>query len=268
MRAHLLLQLPNWPQTLIRRRISGAFRVFAVIAAFSCALAAAPAASARSVTGEYTPAAVLTTDAPIVLASPGSGTALDQPGAEPMIVAPLIEAPAFAAPTAATPIAPSPSEPLAAPVSASVAEAPAESPAAAPSSAPVAPASASASRQATIAAAIAAAESMLGAPYSYGSAGPYAFDCSGFTRWVYLQAGIELPHYSGAQWANTIHIPIDQLQPGDLVFNWGFGGGDPDHVGLYLGDGMMIHAPNGGGSVRYDSIWWWTGASVAAGRLR
>ncbi|MSW45703.1 MAG: hypothetical protein F2837_07205, partial [Actinobacteria bacterium] len=122
-------------------------------------------------------------------------------------------------------------------------------------------------RQEAIATAIAAARSKLGAPYSYGSAGPYAFDCSGFTRWVYLQAGIELPHYSGAQWANTIHIPMDQLQPGDLVFNWGFGGGAPDHVGLYLGDGMMIHAPNGGGSVRYDSIWWWTGASVAAARL-
>ncbi len=243
MRAHLLLQLPNWPQTLIRRRISGAFRVFAVIAAFSCALAAAPAASARSVTGEYTPAAVLTTDAPIVLASPGSGTALHQPGAEPMIVAPLIEAPALVTPvlaTSATPATPAAAEPVA----------PAPDP-----------------RQEAIATAIAAARSKLGAPYSYGSAGPYAFDCSGFTRWVYLQAGIELPHYSGAQWANTIHIPMDQLQPGDLVFNWGFGGGAPDHVGLYLGDGMMIHAPNGGGSVRYDSIWWWTGASVAAARL-
>ncbi|CAB4322409.1 unannotated protein [freshwater metagenome] len=243
MRAHLLLQLPNWPQTLIRRRISGAFRVFAVIAAFSCALAAAPAASARSVTGEYTPAAVLTTDAPIVLASPGSGTALHQPGAEPMIVAPLIEAPALVTPvlaTSATPATPAAAEPVA----------PAPDP-----------------RQEAIATAIAAARSKLGAPYSYGSAGPYAFDCSGFTRWVYLQAGIELPHYSGAQWATTIHIPMDQLQPGDLVFNWGFGGGAPDHVGLYLGDGMMIHAPNGGGSVRYDSIWWWTGASVAAARL-
>ena len=168
MRAHLLLQLPNWPQTLIRRRISGAFRVFAVIAAFSCALAAAPAASARSVTGEYTPAAVLTTDAPIVLASPGSGTALHQPGAEPMIVAPLIEAPALVTPVLATPATPAAAEPVA----------PAPDP-----------------RQEAIATAIAAARSKLGAPYSYGSAGPYAFDCSGFTRWVYLQAGIELPHY-------------------------------------------------------------------------
>jgi cell wall-associated NlpC family hydrolase len=237
MRAHPFL-LPNWPPTVIPRRISTALRMFAILAACSCALATAPAASARSITGEYTPAAVLTTDSPIVLASPGTGSVPVRPGAEPMIVAPLIEAPAPVTPILATP---------------AVAE-------------PVAPAPDP--RQEAIATAIAAARSKLGTPYSYGSAGPYAFDCSGFTRWVYLQAGIELPHYSGAQWANTIHIPIDQLQPGDLVFNWGFGGGDPDHVGLYLGDGMMIHAPNGGGSVRYDSIWWWTGASVAAGRLR
>ena len=242
MRAHPFFLLPNWPQTVIRRRISGALRVLAVIAAFCCALAVAPAASARSITGEYTPAAVLTTDAPVVLATPGAGSMPTRPGAEPIIVAPLIEAPApvtanLAAPALATtavadPVAPTPDP-----------------------------------RQEAIATAISAAQSKLGAPYSYGSAGPYAFDCSGFTRWVYLQAGIELPHYSGAQWAATIHIPLDQLQPGDLVFNWGFSGGDPDHVGLYVGDGMMIHAPNGGGSVRYDSIWWWTGASVAAGRL-
>jgi len=242
MRAHPFFLLPNWPRTVIRRRISTALRAFAIVAAFSCTLATAPAASARSITGEYTPAAVLTTDAPIVLASPGTASVPARPGAEPMIVAPLIEAPAPAAPILATP--------------ALATSAGAE---------PVAPAPDP--RREAIATAIAAAQSKLGTPYSYGSAGPYAFDCSGFTRWVYLQAGIELPHYSGAQWANTIHIPIDQLQPGDLVFNWGFGGGDPDHVGLYVGDGMMIHAPNSGGSVRYDSIWWWTGASVAAGRL-
>ncbi|MSW45199.1 MAG: hypothetical protein F2837_04610, partial [Actinobacteria bacterium] len=83
-----------------------------------------------------------------------------------MIVAPLIEAPALVTPvlaTSATPATPAAAEPVA----------PAPDP-----------------RQEAIATAIAAARSKLGAPYSYGSAGPYAFDCSGFTRWVYLQAGI------------------------------------------------------------------------------
>ncbi len=248
MRAHLLFPLPNWPHTLIRRRMSAVLRVLALVAALSCTLAAAPAASARSVTGEYTPAAVLTTDAPAVLISPEAGAGPRSSEAEPVIIAPLIEAPAPAAPETAEDAAPA----------AAVADVPAAAPAPAPGPDP---------RQVAIATAIEAARSKLGAPYAYGSAGPYAFDCSGFTRWVYLQAGIELPHFSGAQWAGTVHIPLDELQPGDLVFDWGFGGGAPDHVGLYIGDGMMIHAPNGGGSVRYDSIWWWTGATVAAGRL-
>ncbi|CAB4617659.1 unannotated protein [freshwater metagenome] len=113
-----------------------------------------------------------------------------------------------------------------------------------------------------------AGETKLGAPYSYSAGGPYAFDCSGFTRWAWLQLGLELPHNSGAQWAAVEPISLDELQPGDLLFNWGFGGGQPDHVGLYVGDGIMIHAPNSSGVVRYDSINWWTGATTRAGRVR
>ncbi|CAB4617734.1 MAG: hydrolase [Actinobacteria bacterium] len=108
----------------------------------------------------------------------------------------------------------------------------------------------------------------LGAPYAYSASGPYAFDCSGFTRWAWMQLGVELPHNSGAQWAALEHIPLDQLEPGDIIFDWGFGGGEPDHVGLYVGNGMMIHAPNSSSVVRYDSINWWTGATTAAGRVR
>ena len=109
----------------------------------------------------------------------------------------------------------------------------------------------------------------LGRPYSRGAAGRGAFDCSGFTRWAWEAAGVELPHYSGAQWAQTDHISVDDLQPGDIVFFWGPGErGDPSHVGLYVGDGQMIHAPGSGRSVRYDSIGYWTGARVAAGRVR
>jgi len=108
----------------------------------------------------------------------------------------------------------------------------------------------------------------LGAPYVYSATGPYAFDCSGFTRWAWMQLGVELPHNSGAQWAAVERISLDQLQPGDLIFDWGFGGGQPDHVGIYVGDGMMIHSPNSSSVVRYDSIYWWTGATTAAGRVR
>jgi len=215
-----------WTPSTIRRQLSLLLRVTAVAAAFVCVLATAPAASARSVTGEYSPAATLTTEAPVVF--PGAAAT----SADALVDTPLlVPAPVPPAPIAAAAVAPT---------------APAPDP-----------------RQIAIATAIEAARSKLGAPYSYGSAGPYAFDCSGFTRWVYQQAGITLAHYTGAQLANAIRIPLDQLQPGDLVFNWGFGGSDPDHVGLYLGDGMMIHSPNSGSSVRYDSIWWWTGASIA-----
>lgn len=108
----------------------------------------------------------------------------------------------------------------------------------------------------------------IGRPYVRGAAGPNAFDCSGFTRWAWQAAGIDLPHYSGAQWAISQHIAIDDLEPGDLVFYWGAGErGDPSHVGLYIGDGQMIHAPGSGRSVRVESIWYWQGARVAAGRV-
>jgi cell wall-associated NlpC family hydrolase len=109
----------------------------------------------------------------------------------------------------------------------------------------------------------------LGRPYSRGSSGPGAFDCSGFTRWAWQAAGVELPHYTGAQWDLVERIPVEDLQPGDLVFYWSGSGqrGDPGHVGLYVGDGQMIHAPGSGRSVRYESIWYWSGATVAAGRV-
>ena len=259
MRAHPHTTLLIWHHSTIRRRLSIAVRALAIIAAASCALAAAPAASARSVAGEYTPAALLITDAPVVLEAPA-------PGADPapLITAPLITAPVVPTSLLPTPVDSAPPTPAAeAPTATTAAPATAASTPAPPAAAP-----APAPRQAAIATAIAAARSKLGTPYAYGAAGPYAFDCSGFTRWVFLQAGIVLDHYSGSQWAATAHISLDELQPGDLVFNWGFGGGAPDHVGLYVGDGMMIHAPNGGGAVRYDSIYWWKGASVAAGRIR
>jgi len=119
-----------------------------------------------------------------------------------------------------------------------------------------------------VGAVLAKGDTALGRPYVRGASGPNAFDCSGFTRWAWQAAGVELPHYSGAQWAMAEKISIDELQPGDLVFYWAGGaGGDPSHVGLYVGDGQMIHAPGSGRNVRYESIWYWSSARVAAGRV-
>jgi cell wall-associated NlpC family hydrolase len=112
-----------------------------------------------------------------------------------------------------------------------------------------------------------AGRAKLGTPYRLGGTGPGAFDCSGFTRWAWQAAGVELPHYSGAQWDQSTHIAIEDLKPGDLVFYWGRGSGDPSHVALYVGDGQILHAPGSGRSVRYDSIWYWSSARVAAGRV-
>ena len=105
----------------------------------------------------------------------------------------------------------------------------------------------------------------LGAPYVYSAGGPNAFDCSGFVRWAWLQLGVALPHNSVAMWNVVERIPVAEMQAGDIVFD--SVGGPPAHVGIYVGDGWMIHAPNGGGRVRYDRVGWWTGATVTAGRV-
>jgi cell wall-associated NlpC family hydrolase len=95
------------------------------------------------------------------------------------------------------------------------------------------------------AAAVAAAESRVGDPYVWGAAGPGAFDCSGLVEWAWAQAGVYLPHYSGAQYADTTHIPMSDLQPGDLVFP-----ADPgEHVAMYVGNGEIVEAPYTGAYV-------------------
>jgi cell wall-associated NlpC family hydrolase len=101
-------------------------------------------------------------------------------------------------------------------------------------------------------AAVSAAISKLGTPYVYAAAGPNSFDCSGLVMWAYAQAGVSLPHYSGAQYNATVHISRDALQPGDLIF-WGPGGSN--HVGIYVGGGTMVHAPQTGDVVKYSSIY-------------
>ncbi len=86
--------------------------------------------------------------------------------------------------------------------------------------------------------AVAAAESRVGDAYVWGAAGPSSFDCSGLVMWAYAQVGISLPHFSGAQYADTTHIPMSELEPGDLVFF-----GDPgQHVAMYIGNGQIVEA--------------------------
>ena len=98
--------------------------------------------------------------------------------------------------------------------------------------------------------AVAAAETRLGDPYVYGAAGPSTFDCSGLVMWAYAQVGINLPHYSGAQFADGTHISMSQLAPGDLVFP-----SDPgQHVAMYIGGGQIIEAPYTGAVVHITAL--------------
>lgn len=101
---------------------------------------------------------------------------------------------------------------------------------------------------------VAFASGQIGEPYRWGSAGPGSWDCSGLTMAAWQQAGVNLSHYTGYQWAETSRVPLADLQPGDLVF-FGASGPTSHHVGLYVGGGQMIEAPRAGLPVRYASIW-------------
>ncbi|UUU34512.1 NlpC/P60 family protein [Streptomyces sp. CA-210063] len=100
------------------------------------------------------------------------------------------------------------------------------------------------------AAAVAAARSALGKPYIWGSTGPDGFDCSGLMVWSYGQAGVGLPRTSQAQRYAGTQVPLSQAQPGDLVTYRS----DASHVGMYVGNGQVIHAPYPGAPVRYDPV--------------
>lgn len=93
--------------------------------------------------------------------------------------------------------------------------------------------------------------SKLGAPYRWGAAGPDAFDCSGFTMWVYAQVGVSLPHSSRAQYSCGERVSRANLRPGDLVF---FGRSRIHHVGIYIGGNRYVHAPHTGDVVRISSL--------------
>jgi len=100
--------------------------------------------------------------------------------------------------------------------------------------------------------ALQAAVSREGDPYVWGAAGPNAFDCSGLVVWAYAQEGIALPHFTGDLWNSGVHITRADLEPGDLVFFFP----DISHVGIYIGDGMMIDAPDFGQTVQVQPVFW------------
>lgn len=93
------------------------------------------------------------------------------------------------------------------------------------------------------------AKAQLGKPYVWAAAGPNGFDCSGLVVASYARAGINLPHQTGGLIGRGRSVSRAQLQPGDLVFP------SSGHVGIYLGDGMMIHAPHPGDHVRIAKVY-------------
>ncbi|SOD61972.1 NlpC/P60 family protein [Streptomyces zhaozhouensis] len=99
-------------------------------------------------------------------------------------------------------------------------------------------------------AAIAFAEGELGKPYVWGATGPNSYDCSGLTQAAWRAAGVEIPRVTWDQVNIGTTIPRDQIQPGDLIFFYD----DISHVGLYVGDGQMIHAPKPNDVIKYESI--------------
>jgi cell wall-associated NlpC family hydrolase len=127
-----------------------------------------------------------------------------------------------------------------------------------PSALPVLPPSGGAS------AAVAAARSQLGVPYHWGGESPgVGFDCSGLTQWAWGRAGVGIPRTAQEQYDAIEHVSLSALEPGDLVF-WGSGRGGISHVGIYVGGGDVIHAPETGELVRIQPIW--NSGLVGAGR--
>ncbi|WP_406601231.1 C40 family peptidase [Micromonospora yasonensis] len=98
--------------------------------------------------------------------------------------------------------------------------------------------------------AIKTACAQVGDPYVWGATGPNSFDCSGLTQYAYKAAGISLTHFTGAQWNEGRPVSRADARPGDLVFFFS----DLHHMGLYLGNGIMVHAPRTGKPVQVSSI--------------
>ncbi|WP_326767297.1 NlpC/P60 family protein [Streptomyces sp. NBC_01591] len=99
---------------------------------------------------------------------------------------------------------------------------------------------------------LAFARAQIGKPYVWGATGPASYDCSGLTQAAWKSAGVDIPRTTWDQVKIGTRVATADLRPGDLVFFYD----DISHVGIYKGDGMMIHAPKPGANVREESIYY------------
>jgi cell wall-associated NlpC family hydrolase len=109
--------------------------------------------------------------------------------------------------------------------------------------------------------AVAFAYAQLGKPYVWGAAGPGSYDCSGLVSAAWAAAGVSIPRTTYAQWASLPHIPLSDLQPGDLILYNG-----ESHVSIYVGDGYIVDAPHTGAvveKVSESTSWYASGADGA-----
>ena len=100
-------------------------------------------------------------------------------------------------------------------------------------------------------AAVSFAMAQVGDAYVYGATGPNAWDCSGLTMMAWAQAGVALPHSSSAQYNSGPHVAASDLQPGDLVFYYS----PISHVGMYIGNGMIVNAENPSAGVKVTGLY-------------
>ncbi|MDK2563463.1 SH3 domain-containing protein [Romboutsia sedimentorum] len=112
-------------------------------------------------------------------------------------------------------------------------------------------------------------KAQLGRPYAWGAEGPNSFDCSGLTYYVYGKVGIKLPRVSRDQYNVGSSVNYSNLKPGDLLFSSTDGSGNITHVGIYIGNGEMIHSPKPGDVIQRTNIntSYWQNAHVGAKRV-
>jgi peptidoglycan DL-endopeptidase CwlO len=206
------------------------------------------------------PAAALSAPASPAITSPPttSPPATSAPRTSPRITSPPRTSPRITSPPRTSP--PKTAPPRTAPPR-TVAPAPPPPRPAPPTTSPPAPISSSPASGAW--AAIAYARAQLGKPYQWGGTGPNSFDCSGLVMMAWRSAGVYLPRVAQDQYYATRHIPLSAVMPGDLIFF-----GTPSnvyHVGMYIGGGEMIDAPETGQVVSIQSIYW--SSLLGAGRV-
>ena len=114
-------------------------------------------------------------------------------------------------------------------------------------------------QQAKARTAVAVAKDQLGDPYRYGATGPGSFDCSGLVQYAWKKAGVKIPRVTNSQFSRIKKkVSWKHLKPGDLLFFHGLG-----HVGMFVGNGKMIHSPRSGLTVRIEKLSGWRKASFA-----